>query len=345
MFKRRIATLITDGGQFPVDSIEQIISAYDRAERKDCRLNGFAFDPENKLRQGPSLIFGDVDNHDQYELKKILKRMKEKLIVAYPTIIDSGRGFHIIQPLDVSTFSDTLPPDWFVKAQEQKWSGFAKGITDEYLRFGERFLTGKEADPCHSPSIKSCLLRPPGTVNSKNNAEVKVIQEWDGTRPPASLLLGDFYTAKLQEYNTRLDEIVKERPKRRRRLSKPFKSTGSYYDSYIIPILETPVPDFRDTIIAVVIVPYLLNIKGLPENQVYQITENWLRQCDVLCPLKFDYSRIWSKIDNARNFKYKPMRQIRLFEEMLQKSPETHLILQQKLFPNSHNKGGDTREK
>jgi len=355
MFKRRIATPITEGAQFPVDSIEQIISAYDRAGHKDCRLNGFAFDPDNKLNQGPSLIFGDFDSHDQYELNKILKRMKEKLIVAYPTIIDSGRGFHIIQPLDVSKFFDTAaPPDWFTRAQEQKWSGFAKGVTDEYLRFGERFLTGKESDPCHAPSIKSCLLRPPGTINAKNGAEVKVIQEWDGTRPPASLLLGDFYTAKLQEYNAQLKELEERSLSKRRgrdsnkiRKQQPFfKSTGSYYDSYIIPILETPVPDFRDTIMAVVIVPYLLNIKRLSEDQVYEITENWLMKCDALYPLKFDYSLIWSKIDNARNLKYKPMGLIKLFEEMLQKSPETHSFLQNIIFQNDAlNEGGDNREK
>lgn len=239
MFRRRIATKVTDGGQFPVNSIDEIIMAYNRAKLQDCRLNGFTFDPDNQLNQGPSLIFGDVDTHDRIELKKILRRMKEKLIVSHPTVIDSGRGFHIIQPLDVSTFFDTIPPEWYLTAQEQKWSGFAKGIPNEYLRFGEKFLTGKESDPCHSPTIKSCLMRPPRTINSKNGAEVKIIQEWDEKRPPASLLLGDFFTAKLQEYNDHLK--AQERPKAVR-IHASLQSTGGYYDSYILPILETPVP-------------------------------------------------------------------------------------------------------
>ncbi len=94
---------------------------------------------------------------------------------------------------------------------------------------------------------------------------------------------------------------------------------------------------------SLVIVPYLLNIKQLPEDQVYEITEKWLIQCKEQSPLKFDYALIWNKIDNARDGKYKPMGLMKLFERMLEKSPETHLLLQNKFFPptriDSYNKG------
>lgn len=39
------------------------------------------------------------------------------------------------------------------------------------------------SDPNHLPSIKSCLVRVPGTINSKNGEAVRIVQKWDGNRP------------------------------------------------------------------------------------------------------------------------------------------------------------------
>ncbi|MGN6631557.1 MAG: hypothetical protein ACTHKP_04885, partial [Nitrososphaeraceae archaeon] len=43
--------------------------------------------------------------------------------------------------------------------------------------------TNKKGEPQHNPSVNSCLVRIPGTINSKCGQEVKIVQRWDGQRP------------------------------------------------------------------------------------------------------------------------------------------------------------------
>ena len=50
-------------------------------------------------------------------------------------------------------------------------------------RFTKNFLSFDKADQANNPSLKSCLLRIPGSINSKYNTEVKIIQNWNGLRP------------------------------------------------------------------------------------------------------------------------------------------------------------------
>jgi hypothetical protein len=69
----------------------------------------------------------------------------------------------------------------------------------QFIRWAEQFLPNNKADPCHSNSLsfKNCMLRVPGSFNSKlielnekgeivnipESAEVKIVQEWNGVRP------------------------------------------------------------------------------------------------------------------------------------------------------------------
>jgi hypothetical protein len=69
-----------------------------------------------------------------------------------------------------------------------------KDLTSRFMQFAEAFITDKKRDPHHRPSIKSCFIRIPGTINSKCNQEVRVVQKWDGTRPPIKYILRDFRT-------------------------------------------------------------------------------------------------------------------------------------------------------
>ena len=48
-------------------------------------------------------------------------------------------------------------------------------------------------------SFKNCMLRVPGSINSKNNTLLHIIQHWNGTRPAINWLLRDFRRYLIQE--------------------------------------------------------------------------------------------------------------------------------------------------
>jgi hypothetical protein len=68
-----------------------------------------------------------------------------------------------------------------------------------FLQLAERYLSGNKKDDGHHSAIKSCMLRVPHSLNSKckeagmNDAEVTIIQRWEGYRPDYRVLLGHFY--------------------------------------------------------------------------------------------------------------------------------------------------------
>ena len=76
-----------------------------------------------------------------------------------------------------------------------------RDLTSEFLRFSERLFTDGKADKKHAPSIKSCLIRIPNTINSKNGEPVKIVQRWDGYRPDIRLVLSDFLRYLIQREN------------------------------------------------------------------------------------------------------------------------------------------------
>jgi hypothetical protein len=58
--------------------------------------------------------------------------------------------------------------------------------------------SNNKSDPSHNPSFKSCMIRIPGSFNSKcilegKDPEVRIIQRWEGYRPKINLLLGSFH--------------------------------------------------------------------------------------------------------------------------------------------------------
>ena len=63
------------------------------------------------------------------------------------------------------------------------------------MQFAESFLSGNRADHAHNitVSFKNCMLRVPGSINSKNGQTVKLLSRWDGYRPKINPLLKDFY--------------------------------------------------------------------------------------------------------------------------------------------------------
>ena len=117
------------------------------------------------------------------------------------------------------------------------------------------------------------MIRIPGTFNSrgqKGKNEVKIIQKWDGYRPPISLLLGTFHAHLVNE---KIKEI-KLQKRIDRRYS--FKAGESNYIKWIEILLETPIEDYRKNAIGLILAPYLINIKKISYNDAFQVIKNWL---------------------------------------------------------------------
>jgi hypothetical protein len=99
----------------------------------------------------------------------------------HPTLLWTDNGYHIYQPVA-----------GFILEAEEAFAKFidhnGKDLTSKYMQFAEDFLTNKKGDRQHKPSINSCLVRIPGTINLKRGQIVKVMQHWDGQRPAINYL-------------------------------------------------------------------------------------------------------------------------------------------------------------
>ncbi len=117
-------------------------------------------------------------------MNRVLKKI-ETIMHGHPTVLWTGNGYHIYQPME-----------GFILEEEDVFAKFidpnGKDLTSKFMQFAEDFLTNKKGDPQHNPSINSCLVRIPGTINSKCGQVVKIIQRWDGQRPAINYLLRDF---------------------------------------------------------------------------------------------------------------------------------------------------------
>jgi hypothetical protein len=104
-----------------------------------------------------------------------------------PSMLWSGNGIHICQPVEAA-----------VLEQESQFALFDQP-SQTFLKFAAQFLSNHKSDINSNPAFRSCLLRIPGSYNSKyieqnkGTTEIKVIQCWDGFRPKINPLYYHFY--------------------------------------------------------------------------------------------------------------------------------------------------------
>ena len=326
LYPRKISTKKSQNKQFQfnVENKQDTINSFKDSNFVDCRINGFPI-----LKDGatwiPNLLFIDLDLADfdsnkrslQLALNQTLKNIKKKLDTAHPTILWSGNGYHVILPVYCPRELERI----------QEFQEF-NNPSERYLRFAKDFLSNNKADEKNYPSFKSCLLRIPNSLNSKclakgynlENSKVKIIQEWDGYRPPIKEILYDFrrylIQKKITDYNYKQKLLIgnKERNKNHNKNYYPNKNHNNYYD-WIETILQTPCEDCRKIIISLILAPYLINVKKLPFQQCYQIIKEWLDKCNSLEKLdhvgSFNY-RISYSLKNAEYKQIGPMSQYKI---------------------------------
>jgi hypothetical protein len=305
LFPRTVSTAATRNKQKPVTDKEHVMSFFQGALREDCRISAFGIGQTN-----PDLIFIDLDlkdfNGNQRALKsaltKILKSI-EKKIAGAPTVIWSGRGYHVIQPIrcpdnldDRKEFVDLL-------------LYHDRNVNKAFLQFASRYLSGNKRDKKNHASLESCLLRVPGSINSraktegkKEESRVKVIQCWDGRRPDYRLLIGRFHAdlvTDVYEKKKKQDMVIVTPSS-----SSSFTGVVPISYAYIQNLLDKQIPidDGRKYTVNVIIIPYLMIIKGIRDvNTILSLTMNWLDKCDQLRRLQPSKRDFENRIRYRRN--------------------------------------------
>jgi hypothetical protein len=191
IWPRTISTKTTQGRQILVYNKEEAFARFKQANFLDCRISAY---PSSKymrhIKQEPSFLFIDLDSQTldiDKELQHTRINIKSKFENSdiEPTVLWSGRGYHIYLPVNAPLLeNESLFEDIEVYDPSRK-----------FLQWVEHYLSNNKADPCHSlgVSFNNCMLRIPSSINSKVGKQVTVLQEWNGIKPSIRPLLYDFY--------------------------------------------------------------------------------------------------------------------------------------------------------
>jgi hypothetical protein len=309
VWPRAISTKATEGRHVVVDNEKEALARYKAANGLDCRISAF---PPNATEnpsaiakfQGvrtttPSnlIIMMDLDRSNfksdmalELALSKTIQTVKRKLNTD-PTVLWSGRGYHIVQVIDAS---DTN------LESEKIFTDLTAMPSRMFMQFTEDFLSNGKSDKSHNNTVSfgNCMLRIPGSINSKNNQMVRLIKSWDGCSPKVNHLLADFciYLA-----NKKAQALRDQRQRSRLRFTQ--SGNSSYTLQWIERLLLTSIADGRKYAIWRILVPYLINRRHLSEEQCTNIIVNWLVRCGEVSRLGFDADYITKyAINHVRTF-------------------------------------------
>jgi hypothetical protein len=299
LFPRTVSSNATENRQVPVKNIEDTLDRFEQANYRDCRISAYPLPSKLSsfvgvnLNLAPSVVMIDLDRETfktekafETTLTRTLRKIRET-IISEPTVIWSGSGYHIYLVLDA-----------FVLETEDAFnnSKFGSNPSQKFLRFGEWFLSNGKCDPQHNNtvSLRNCMLRIPGSVNSKNDQTVRVVKRWDGFKPSIHFLLGTFHA-------WLVNQRITEMPWKRQISCRQRQQGGNI--QWIENLLNTPIDDYRKLAIWHIFVPYLLNIRGLSHTEAHGIIMEWLKECDKLRRLDFTPSyKIKGALNSSKDF-------------------------------------------
>ena len=287
-----MSTFASQGKQFIVCNKEQILDACIKSNFKDCRLNAYPI-LEDGLQQAPNILFIDLDCKSELtelnrNLEKTLNIIKGKLKGWRPTVLWSGNGYHIYIVLDIR-------PLELIKELKE----LSDEPSNQFLKFAENLFTNNERDNNHKPSFKSCLLRIPNTINSKNKSEVKIIKRYNTNN------IQKIDNNSLREFRVFLaDEDIKKKVDSKQK----YYSVKYNENSNSIPkcyqwigdkLLKTPIPDYRKRTIDLVLVPFFIVIKKFSASQTFDLNKEYFITCHKLQPLNPSINEFENRIKMA----------------------------------------------
>jgi hypothetical protein len=301
IFPRKIMTRQL-GYQVEVFNKKVALEYFKSSNYEDCRINAYpSFTEYHGINRTPiSFLMVDLDLKDFAQdedskkkelLERVLNNTLQKInesIRGNPTVLWTGNGYHVYQPVSGFILEEY---ETFYKFTKY----FDKDLTSMFIQFAEEYFTDYTADRLHNLTIKSCLVRIPGSLNSKNvdkekYAVVKIIQKWDNMRSSIQPLLRDFKRWLIQKKIDDMEQLKKQEEKHAKFQMTVYRSQESANTIKWIEkgVLELPLPDHRKYIIWRILSPYLLNVKKLPKEEAYSVMKGWLDKCDKLEKLNFN---------------------------------------------------------
>ena len=290
LWPRAISTKTTEGRQITVYSREQAIARFKQANYLDCRISVYPYSRSTTTSTfglAPDLIMIDLDaynfdNDDVLErvLEQTVARIKNLLeLKSKPTVISSGNGYHIYIPIDV------------IVLEEYREFSNVDQPSIKFIRFAEWYLSDGKSDTAHNTtvSLNNCMLRIPSTINSKNGAQVSIVNKFDLDKlplPKINLIMGSFL-AYLKEMETRDKNLRKTAAPMRSNCNNSDKRNNTYY-YWIERLLQTPLPDYRKNCVWRILAPYLINVRNLSYDESFSVILNWLDKCSNLRRLGFN---------------------------------------------------------
>jgi len=339
LFPRTIMTKCT-GGQIVINSKEEMMNYFMRANFQDCRINAYpAFlskaeeqDYLKGINQNlltPNILFIDLDlEHfsskkelDKW-LKRILNKISEVLKDSNPIVLWSGSGYHIIIPVRAPEALE----------QFEDFQQYTREPSKEFLQFAEKSLSLGKADASNNPGFKSCLLRVPNSLNTKHldeglHAEVRIME-------PSQIPITEMNLPKINSLITEFMTHLVDRDLRseaRSMLMNGRRKNTSENNSipYVEKLLGLQLTNHRKFAVSLILAPYFVNIKCFSENESFNRIRGWALKCNEMKNLhpsvRFFEDLIKKSIQRAQlNSEIKPMR----FESTLKfKNSELYQLL------------------
>lgn len=276
IFPRTISTRITQNKQVEINSKKEALQCFEQANNLDCRISAFSRYEQELLK--PNMIFIDLDNKTALDETRALIH---KTTGGIPTVIHTGNGYAILQPINTNPWRNTTHG---TKQDEE--------LTKLFLSWSPRYLTNNKSDTGNHPSLKSCMIRIPGSYNSKlttkglhNQAQVKIISEWNKKRVTPNAL----------PFMSYVDSIIRKESKQYIKYSK-YANNKTGIIQYIENIIHnTPITDGRQRFFSLVLCPYLINIKKLTIEEAHKQITNYFGNYIPDTLIKYTLSQVQRK--------------------------------------------------
>ena len=297
IFPRTISTKTTQGRQILVNSREEALARFAQSTYLDCRISAYQpnaienpsdiekFLGHAKITPKNLVIIIDLDkctfnsdNMMDLSLTNTLQKIKSTLDVDLePTVIWSGNGYHIYLVMDSNGITlENVKQLTDIKIDQ---------LSTRFLRFVESYLSDGKSDRAHNTTVSfnNCMMRVPGSINSKNNSEVRIINRWNpiGKSPVINYLLADFVGYLANEKAQELRAVAKSKAKIDSR-SKNNDNNNPSYINWIEQLIQTPLPEHRKFVVWMIMPQYLINIRKMTFEQSNTIINHWLEECSKL---------------------------------------------------------------